>query len=564
MNFNLSLRVKLIAGFTCIAIVAVIIGIVGYIGLNNKNQELKEISTNVYPALQTLAEIDAGLIAIESIDNGMHNKLATSQMRDEYFSMLNRKRNVLTEAYNAFESLKGSSVETKARKEYAPIWDHLMELQKEYEDIAQFYKADSTEENYREMTAFSKTKLHPVFIESGKHLEKMRISLHEKMMGFILPTNRRQSAADITLITVIIMGLLLTILIGAYITRSVLHDIGGEPVEVESISTAIAEGDLTINLGSSENYTGIYKAIISMAHKMKEVVEIISTGSENIAAAGQQMSSTSVAMSQGSSEQASSVEEVSSSMEQMVSSIQQNTDNAQITENIALNVNKGIKEGSKATDMAVQSMKNIAEKVKIINDIAFQTNLLALNAAIEAARAGENGKGFAVVASEVRKLAERSRVAADEIDKLAIEGVKVSELAGHKLKEIVVEIDKTTDLVQRITAASREQIMGTELINNAIQHLNQVTQQNAAASEELATSSEELASQADQLRDTIAYFKIDRARKYKSISSSDQKENKNNTAETNTDEDKFKPVRRGVSERDEIANLMHEEEFENF
>ncbi|HPN22229.1 MAG TPA: methyl-accepting chemotaxis protein, partial [Tenuifilaceae bacterium] len=214
-------------------------------------------------------------------------------------------------------------------------------------------------------------------------------------------------------------------------------------------------------------------------------------------------------MSQGSNEQASSTEEVSSAMEQMVANIQQNTDNSQQAEKIALVGAESVKRGSGATFKSVESMKQIADKVKIIGDIAFQTNILALNAAVEAARAGEHGKGFAVVASEVRKLAERSRVAADEIDILTKNGVKEAEDAGRLLSDIVPEIEKTARLVQEIAAASLEQRSGAEQINNAIQQLNVVVQQNAAGSEELASSSEEMSSQAEQLSEAVAYFKLD-------------------------------------------------------
>ena len=271
----------------------------------------------------------------------------------------------------------------------------------------------------------------------------------------------------------------------------------------------IAEGNLSISIENKllvrkDEIGTLTNALYIMKYKLKEIVENILTGSNSIAAASEQMSSTSQEVSQSAYQQAASVEEVSSSMEEMVSNIMQNTDNSLEAETIASKAVSAIQEGSNAAT----SMQTIAEKVKIINDIAFQTNILALNAAVEAARAGEQGRGFAVVANEVRNLAERSRKAADEIDQLTHEGVQVSLLAGKKLKDLVPEIEKTAQLVQNIAVASREQDSGANQVNNAIQQLNQGTQQNAASSEELASSSEELAAQAEQLNDLMSFFKL--------------------------------------------------------
>jgi len=203
-------------------------------------------------------------------------------------------------------------------------------------------------------------------------------------------------------------------------------------------------------------------------------------------------------------------------MEQMASNIRQNADNAQQTEKIAMKSAQDAKEGGSAVLETVSAMKTIAEKIAIVEEIARQTDLLALNAAIEAARAGEHGKGFAVVASAVRRLAERSADAAGEISKLSSTSVEVAEKAGVLLNQIVPDIQKTSQLVQEITAASNEQNTGAEQINSAIQQLNQVVQQNASAAEEMSSTAEELSSQAVQLQESISFFKIGNERTQRS------------------------------------------------
>jgi methyl-accepting chemotaxis protein len=271
----------------------------------------------------------------------------------------------------------------------------------------------------------------------------------------------------------------------------------------------VAQGDLTVALSKRSEQDYLMQSLTDMVRSTSNTIIEFRKAADNIAAASLEISSGSQQMSQGATEQASSAEEVSSSMEEMASNIEQNTDNAQQTEKIAVSATENLRAANRSVEVSVNAMKNIAEKIKIINDIAFQTNILALNAAVEAARAGEHGKGFAVVAAEVRKLAERSKVAADEIDELSKNGVDVSVNAGQQLAALVPEIEKTTKLVQEITAASIEQNSGSNQINGAIQQLNQVTQQNAAAAEEMATNAEELSSQADQLKDIIAFFKIE-------------------------------------------------------
>lgn len=279
-------------------------------------------------------------------------------------------------------------------------------------------------------------------------------------------------------------------------------------IQIIDKAKSIAQGDLTVSMEKRSEKDELMMSLNEMVQKTASVILQFQQATDYIAQVSLEISSGAQQMSQGASEQASASEEVSSSMEQMASNILQNTENAQQTEKIAFMAATNINKSNSAASRSALAMKEIASKISIISEIAFQTNILALNAAVEAARAGEQGKGFAVVAAEVRKLAERSKIAADEINMVSKEGVEIANNAGDQLQAIVPEIEKTSKLVQEISAASIEQNSGADQINSSIQQLNQVTQQNASASEELATSAEELSNQSEHLRDLIGYFKI--------------------------------------------------------
>jgi methyl-accepting chemotaxis protein len=413
----------------------------------------------------------------------------------------------------AFNAIKNENFEIAVTETIDQIWEKLqlfqaMKIENVEIENQSLQVSDNTLEmmnkemmNIQEMSLLS-SEIKDLDSVLDKNLTQESIHTIDKKLGVV------NFSVTLTLILFFVIAAMLV-----FLTVQVSKAVKTIVTTINDNLKHLSEGDLTITAieGSElrkDEVGELTRSIIVLTRSLKKIIGEIRIGADSVAGASKQISANAQQMSQGSSEQAISVEEISATMEQISANIKRNVDNSQTTEKISKNAQDGMQEVSERALKSLDATKEIADKIQVINDIAFQTNILALNAAVEAARAGEHGKGFAVVAAEVRKLAERSKQAADQIVGLAKVSYSLSEESGKRINETLPEIDKTTQLVQEISAASIEQDNGVNQVNGAIQKLNNVTQQNAASSEELATSSEELSSQADYLRELVAFFQV--------------------------------------------------------
>jgi methyl-accepting chemotaxis protein len=310
-------------------------------------------------------------------------------------------------------------------------------------------------------------------------------------------------------VLVLVVAVLAAVLAAAFMTRSVLCQLGGEPEYAAQVARAVAQGNLGFSIDTRKgDTTSLLAAMQGMVERLTEVMGEVRASAAALAAAASQISDTAQALSQGTSQQSAAIEETTTSLEEMGASITQNADNGRLTEQTASQGARSADESGTAVAQTVAAMKGIAEKISVVDEIAYQTNLLALNAAIEAARAGEQGRGFAVVASEVRKLAETSQAAAREISSLAVSSVAVAERTGAMLADLVPSIDKTAELVREVTAATAEQSATVQQLGRAMAQINEVAQHNAAAAEELSSTAEEMSAQSAALTERASYFRV--------------------------------------------------------
>jgi methyl-accepting chemotaxis protein len=498
---NMKVATKLALGFGLVILLLLAVSAIGITRMANLNESLRQVGEERWPRASMANEIVAGSNGIAIALRNMLLSSSKDDIQQQKEVVLDTRRTlggIIEKLKEAIQNPKGKELMQQVlegRQRYVAGQDKLIVLIESGDNEA--------------AKTYLTNELRPILRNYQASVNALAKFQGELLDQGVKDANAIYEAARTLMQGSVVAAFIVAVVAALLIIRGLSRQLGGEPYYAADVARQVADGNLTVQVELRHGDQGsLLFALKGMVEKLSQTIGEVRSAADSLSAASEQVSATSQSLAQASSEQAASLEETTASIEQMSASIAQNTENAKVTDGIASKSAANATDGGQAVRATVEAMKSIADKIGIVDDIAYQTNLLALNAAIEAARAGEHGKGFAVVAAEVRKLAERSQVAAQEIGELATSSVKTAEKAGSLLEEMVPSIRKTAELVQEITAASEEQSTGAGQINTAMGQISQTTQQNASASEELSATAEEMSGQAEQLQSLMAMFKV--------------------------------------------------------
>ncbi|HZS08151.1 MAG TPA: methyl-accepting chemotaxis protein [Blastocatellia bacterium] len=496
-NMKVGKRLGLISGL--VMTLMLVVAAMGYWGLATATDFANRIIKVDSKLVEYSQRARANTLGLRRYEKDIFINIGSSEKEAEYLTKWNDQHNRLEERLSELEKLVTDREDQETIKQMRA---DLVTYSTGFNKVASMIREGKVRTTQDANQAIGE------FKDEIRRLEQVAYDFankHSENMSKVAAIEQRSTLFIMLLVMLlaIIVSAAATVFMSRSITRPIL-DVGG-------VAERISQGDLRnkIEVTSRDEIGGLQASMKEMSAKLSQVIGEVRTGAEMVSAGSSQLSATTQSLSQGTSEQASSVEETTASLEQMSAAITQNAENSRQMEQMALKGARDAEEGGRAVQETVEAMRSIAERISIIEEIAYQTNLLALNAAIEAARAGEYGKGFAVVATEVRKLAERSQAAAKEISSVASSSVKVAERTGSLLADLVPAIRKTAELIQEVAAASSEQSSGVAQISKAMSRVDQVTQRNASAAEELASTAEEMASQSESLLHLMSFFRIE-------------------------------------------------------
>jgi methyl-accepting chemotaxis protein len=495
---NMSVGKRLAIGFGLIVVLLISMGLSGYWGLEAITGETLKVLNGDAKIVTLAARVKATTLELRRFEKDTELNMDDPQVRADYASQWKEQRQKLRDVLaelNKFQLSPDDKLAVRSMNEDLDVYEggYTKVL-----NLIEQGKLHTPQECNQTITQYK---------DSIHRLESVATDLTNRHAEVLVPlVEQIARTTTTTLVVFSVLAVFVSVVVTLVISKGITKPIQ----EVVEVVENISAGDLTkaISVDRADEIGRLLSSMAKMTGKLNEMIGEVRMGAGSVSTAAAQVASSASSVSQGTSEQAAAVEQVTSSMEEMNASITQNAESSRKMEQMARKGAQDATQSGQAVQEAVIAMKSIAEKIAVIEEIAYQTNMLALNAAIEAARAGEHGRGFAVVAGEVRNLAERCRTAAQEIGGLAVANVQIAERSGGLLTELVPAIQKTADLVQEVASTSREQAAGVNQINGAISQVGLVTQRNAAGAEELSSTAEELASQAEALQDMISFFRV--------------------------------------------------------